>query len=94
MSRISQTFLEMLVNEYLHTLQRSSKWQSPSRNLSVGDVVILCEDNTVPSHWPLARIVKTHHGKDGVSRVVTVRTSSENLYTRPVVKVAPLLFKD
>ena len=81
-------------NEYLHTLQRSSKWQSPSRNLSVGDIVILCEDNTVPSQWPLARIVKTHHGKDGVSRVVTVRTSSGNLYTRPVVKVAPLLFKD
>lgn len=81
-------------NEYLHTLQRSSKWQSPSRNLSVGDIVILCEDNTVPSQWPLARIVKTHHGKDGVSRVVTVRTSSGNLYTRPVVNVAPLLFKD
>ena len=81
-------------NEYLHTLQRSSKWQSPSRNLSVGDIVILCEDNTVPSQWPLARIVKTHHGKDGVSRVVTVQTSSGNLYTRPVVKVASLLFKD
>ena len=68
-------------NEYLHILQRSSKWQSPSRNLSIGDIVILCEDNKVPSQWPLARIVQIHHGKDDVNRVVTVRTSFGNRYT-------------
>ena len=35
--------------EYLSTLQKFSKWVHPSRNLSVGDVVVLIEDGMVPT---------------------------------------------
>ena len=77
--------------EYLSTLQRVTKWLSPSTKISVGDIVIVREDNVVPTNWPLTRIVKIYPGRDGVIRVVTVRTSSGNEYTRPVVKIAPLL---
>ena len=76
--------------EYLITLQKSYKWTRPSRNISVGDVVILFEDGMVPTRWPLARIVKTHPGRDGVVRVVDVKTS-KGLYRRPVHKIAVLL---
>ncbi len=58
-----------------------------STKISVGDVVIAREDNTTPTHWPLARIIKTHPGKDGIVRVVTIRASSGREYTRPVVKI-------
>ena len=68
-------FWQRWFKEYLSSLQRVTKWHSPSRNLSVGDVVIICDDNTFPTQWPLARIIKTHPGKDGVVRVVTVQTS-------------------
>ena len=76
--------------EYLITLQKGYKWTRPSRNISVGDVVILFEDGMVPTRWPLARIVKTHPGRDGVVRVVDVKTS-KGLYRRPVHKIAVLL---
>ena len=61
--------------EYLSSLQRLSKWQFPSKNLSVGDVVILREDGMGPAQWPLAKIVKVHTGRDGQVRVVTAKTA-------------------
>ena len=65
-------------------------WQSPSRNLFIGDVVIPCEDNTVPSQWPLVRIVKTHRGKDSINRVA-VQTSSGNISTPPIVHLYSII---
>lgn len=42
--------------EYLHTLQQRLKWNSPSENLKVGDLVLI-HQSTPPLTWPLARIV-------------------------------------
>ena len=67
-----------------------TKWQQPRRNVGVGDVVILQEDNVVPAKWPLARIVEVHPGRDKLVRVVTVKTSN-GIYKRPVSKIALLL---
>ena len=63
-----------------------TKWQYNSKNLAEGDLVILREDNMMPTKWPLARVSRVHPGKDGIARVVTVKTPSS---TRPVAKVAP-----
>jgi hypothetical protein len=41
-------------------------------------------------NWSLARVVKTHAGKDGLVRVVTVKTSTGE-YRRPVVETVLLL---
>ena len=62
--------------DYLNSFKRTSKWHSQSTNLRAGDVVILREDNIVPTKWPLARVVEAHAGDDGLVRVVTVRTST------------------
>ena len=76
--------------EYLSSLRRYAKWHHPTRNIEVGDVVVLQEDHMVPSKWPLAKVVATHPGSDGLTRVVTVKTSTGE-YKRPVTKVALLL---
>ena len=76
--------------EYLTSLQRYVKWHYPTRNFQVGDLVTIHEDNLVPGKWPLARVQKIHPGKDGIVRVVTVKTTS-GIYKRPVTKVALLL---
>ena len=83
-------FWQRWSSEYIVHLQKFAKWHRPQRNLAVGDVVVLREDNMVPTKWPIARVMKAHPGKDGVVRVVTIRTPT-GTYTRPVVKVAPLL---
>ena len=67
-----------------------SKWRQPKRNIEVGNVVLLQEDNIVPTKWPLARVERTHPGKDGLVRVVTVKTRN-GIYRRPVTKIALLL---
>jgi hypothetical protein len=76
--------------EYLVSLQRLSKWHRSRKNLLVGDIVILREDNMVATKWPLARVIQTHEGKDGIVRVVTLKTRT-GIYTRPVAKLVPLL---
>ena len=76
--------------EYLSSLRRYVKWHHPSRNIEVGDIVILREDNLVPTKWPLAKVITAHPGNDGLTRVVTVKTSTGE-YKRPVTKIAVLL---
>jgi len=82
-------FWQRWSSEYVVHLQKFSKWHRHSRNLVVGDVVVLREDNMIPTKWCIARFTKVHPGKDGVVRVVTVQTPT-GCFTRPVVKVALL----
>ena len=77
--------------EYLSSLNRYNKWHHPSRNLSVGDLVVLKEDGTIPTNWPLARVTQVYPGKDGLVRVATVKTTKGTFYKRPVSKIALLL---
>ena len=76
--------------EYLCQLQRFTKWQHPSRNLQVGDVVCVRGEQAPPTRWPLAIIEEVNPGKDGRVRVVTIRMA-KGLYKRPAVKIVPLV---
>ena len=76
--------------EYLHQLQIRYKWgMSPETTVKPGMMVVLQDDNTAPMHWKLGRIDEIHPGKDGVVRVVTVKTST-GTYQRPLSKVCLL----
>lgn len=44
--------------DYLASLNCLSKWRHPTRNLEIGDLVIMKEDCLVPTKWPLARVVE------------------------------------
>ena len=81
-------FWERWRNEYIIALRKHAKWKRPNSNFQVGDVVK--EDNLVSSHWPIALIIETNAGTDGLVRVVTLKTK-DGIYKRPVTKVALLL---
>ena len=83
-------FWKRWIGEYIDIIRRFTKWQHPSRNLQVGDIVLLQEDNLVPIKWPLGRIMNTYPGKDDIVRVVDVKTG-RGVYKRPVTKIALLL---
>ena len=72
---------------------RFTKWNFPSRNLQIGDLVCIHDDGLVPARWPMARIVMVHPGSDGLVRVVTVKTH-KGTYKRPVAKLALVLPTD
>ncbi|XP_047024876.1 uncharacterized protein LOC124633636 isoform X1 [Helicoverpa zea] len=73
--QLRQQFWERWRREYLAELQQRTKWRRPDRELKVGDLVILKEDNLPPLCWRLGRITKLYQGPDGVSRVADVLTS-------------------
>ncbi|XP_062703697.1 uncharacterized protein LOC134286142 [Aedes albopictus] len=89
LQKYSQTFWHRWRNEYLKELNRQY-CANPKRNLiNVGDIVILKDESLAPARWPLARIIETHPGPDGVTRVATLRTSS-GILKRAVSKICPL----
>ena len=77
-------------NDYLRLLNRTYKGKFPSRNMKIGDVVLIHDWNLIKAHWPLGRIVEVFPGDDGVVRAVDVRTSKAT-YRRATVNLTPLV---
>ena len=76
-------FWQRWSDEYLTSLNKFNKWHHPTRNLRVGDIVVLQENNLVPTKWPLARVTQVHCGRDGLVRVATLKIP-KGMYKRPV----------
>lgn len=89
--------------EYLATLTIRQKWQKPHRNLVVGDIVLISDNNAPRNQWSLARVVAAPQGKDGLVRSVQLyvatreltskgkRDSKPTVLERPVQKLILLL---
>ncbi|CAK1545369.1 unnamed protein product [Leptosia nina] len=75
--------------DYLQQLQSRSKWRSPSKNIEVGDVVVVREDHIPPGKWALGRVTEVHPGRDGYVRIVSLKTKN-GVIKRPVIKLALL----
>lgn len=58
--------------EYIVELNKYTKWFHKSRNVRVGDIVLLRDAILFPTRWPLARVIDVHPGKDSLVRVVTL----------------------
>lgn len=87
--KLVQTFWDKWSQEYLARLQQKPKWLTLNRNISVGDIVLLKDERLPPCKWLIARVQETHAGKDGIVRVVTLRTSNTML-KRPITKISVL----
>ena len=60
---LTHHFWERWSHEYMHQLQKLSKWHSPTNNLKVNDVVIIREDCAFTCHWPVAVVLEVYPGK-------------------------------
>ena len=56
-----------------------------------GDLCLIKSEQQPPSRWPLARVLKTHPGPDGLIRVLTLKTATSE-FTRPLNKLILLPF--
>ncbi|GBN59900.1 hypothetical protein AVEN_94223-1 [Araneus ventricosus] len=61
---------------YLSELQQRNKWQFQKKNVKVGDLVVLIEDNMPTFKWPLGRVTKIYSGNDTLIRVVKVKAQN------------------
>ena len=66
--------------EFLLSLQQRAKWNHPRRNLSVGDEVIVKDDNLPRNCWQLACVSKTYPSEDGYIRSVQVDLGDATLH--------------
>lgn len=87
--RMQQHFWKRWSQEYLHQLQVRTKRYKERTDIKEGQMVMMHIDNQPALQWPIARIIAIHPGKDGVTRVATVKTS-KGIYQRPVNKLALL----
>lgn len=55
-------------------MQERCKWQQLKRNLMLGDIVILKDENTPRIVWPLGLVVQIEPDAQGLVRTVLVQT--------------------
>jgi len=92
-SQARQHFWKRWSTEYLHSLQQRNKWNTRQPSITVGDIVIIKEDNLPPLEWRMGRVIEVFPGRDEVVRVARVKTAQGEL-TRPVIKLCPLPVND
>ena len=61
---LSNQLWKRWLREYVPELQRRSKWCSKQKNIQVGDVVLLCEENTPRFLWPFGLVIEMKEGRD------------------------------
>ena len=75
--------------DYLGSMQQRAKWSEAGRNIEVGELVVIHEENLPPMQWLVGRVMEVVAGADGKVRVAVVKTNS-GIFKRPIHKLAPL----
>lgn len=75
---LTEVFWGRWKKEYLCALNHRQKWNTPRRNMRVGDVVLLKEDSA-RMQWPLAIVTEVKQDSDGLVRRVKIKIGSTKL---------------
>jgi hypothetical protein len=75
--------------EYLTRLQQRMKWNRITKELDIGDLVLVKDQRLPPGNWPMGRIVEKHSGPDGLTRTYDIKTIS-GVMQRPITKLCIL----
>ncbi|XP_044594851.1 uncharacterized protein LOC123272215 [Cotesia glomerata] len=84
-----QHFWRHWSNSYIQRQLARTKWHQARHDIQLGSLVLLTDERTPPTQWPLAKVIALHPGKDNLTRVVTIQTVNATL-TRPISKLALL----
>lgn len=88
--RLADIFWKRWVAEYLPTILKVPKWSKESKNVELGDIVIIVDSESPRNCWPKGKIEQIYPAKDGKVRVVDVKTSTGGIFRRPVSKIIKL----
>lgn len=83
---LANSFWKRWLSSYLPDLQSRVKWQHKTRNLCVGDLVLISDVSSPRGSWPLGLVKEVNVGRDGLVRSARVKTASTEL-VRPVTKL-------
>ena len=80
------SFWKTWYKEVLHQIQQMNKWYFPKRNIKVGDIVIIKDENSPPALWPLGEVISVEADKNGLVRVASIQTQ-KSTFIRPIHKL-------
>lgn len=86
---LANVFWKRWTREYVPCLQVRQKWENIHRNLSVNDLVLVCDETSSRGHWPLGRILEVKSGRDGLVRSCRVMVNGTEK-VRPISKLCSL----
>lgn len=96
--KLQQQFWTQWKEQYLIELQQRNKWYNVRQNLKANDMVLIMNENTMPTAWPLGRVVEVSLGSDGLVRTARVMTATykgkeviKSTYERPIQKLCILV---
>ena len=86
---LADHFWRRWMREYLPAISRRSKWLNSTRNVEIGDVVIVADERHPRGLWPKGIVEEVMTGRDGTVRSARVRTMHGHPH-RPVRKLVVL----
>lgn len=90
LARISQNLRKRWKSEYLCKLLVSKTSHNNLAPPRVGDIVLVHDDAKPRSRWPLARVIETLPGPDGIVRLVKLVNATGFEFHRAVQRLLPL----
>ena len=93
---LANEFWNKWKKEYVHMLQERQKWKKPQRNMEIGDIVILKDEDIPRGYWKLARVTEVTKDSDDLVRKVKVLIGDATLskhgkrLRKPVVLERPI----
>ena len=93
LEEVQRQFWKQWQSCYLPTLQQRSKWNASTPGVKEGDIVLLLKEQTKRHKWPLAKVIETLKGRDGLVRTVKLLCDQKEV-TRPVQLIVPLEVQD
>ena len=63
--------------EYCTPLQKRQKWTTPKRSMKIGDVILVCDDDSPRNQWPLALVTEVIPNCDNLVRKVRIVTAKD-----------------
>ncbi|GFT81375.1 uncharacterized protein NPIL_669821, partial [Nephila pilipes] len=88
--KVRENLKQRFKREYLGFL-RSSVTKREDK-INVGDIVLIGTDDKKRLHWLLGRVLELFPGKDGIIRLIKLRTEKGNVL-RPIQRLYPLELK-
>jgi hypothetical protein len=88
-TKIEKHFWEKYHKFHLQEIAHRTKWHKPEKDLKVGDLVLLHEDNVPPLMWRRGLIDQVTPGSDGKVRLLHIKTATGQ-FERTVGKVVLL----
>ena len=86
--RIADLWWRRWIQEYIPLLQQRSKWLKEEKNISPGDLVLLCDEPMPRGKYPWAVISEVKFDTDGMVRTVLARKADGTVRTRDIRKIA------